>query len=93
MTEMSKENWGAGDPYELYVGRWSREIAWHFVVSVAKQNSVAWTPPTQGPQTPFSVHFWVPSKQPGTPRYDGTSAVFATVAAGESCADGTSVAV
>ena len=23
MTEMSKENWGAGDPYELYVGRWS----------------------------------------------------------------------
>ena len=21
MTKMSKENWGAGDPYELYVGR------------------------------------------------------------------------
>ena len=27
MTEMSKENWGAGDPYELYVGRWSRQCA------------------------------------------------------------------
>jgi hypothetical protein len=27
MTEMSKENWGAGGPYELYVGRWSRSVA------------------------------------------------------------------
>jgi trans-aconitate methyltransferase len=31
ITEMSKENWGAGDPYELYVGRWSRKVAVEFL--------------------------------------------------------------
>jgi SAM-dependent methyltransferase len=28
---MARYVWEAGDAYEAYVGRWSREIAWHFV--------------------------------------------------------------
>ena len=31
MAEGAKENWEAGDPYEQYVGRWSRKVAREFL--------------------------------------------------------------
>ena len=31
MDEGAKENWAAGDPYEQYVGRWSRKVAREFL--------------------------------------------------------------
>ena len=42
MTEMSKENWGAGDPYELYVGRWSRKVAVEFLDWISVPARAAW---------------------------------------------------
>ena len=42
MTEMSKENWGAGDPYELYVGRWSRKVAVEFLDWICVPARAAW---------------------------------------------------
>jgi len=31
MTQAAKQNWEAGDPYEQYVGRWSRKVAREFL--------------------------------------------------------------
>ena len=42
MTKMSKENWGAGDPYELYVGRWSRKVAMEFLEWISVPARAAW---------------------------------------------------
>ena len=42
MTQMSKENWGAGDPYELYVGRWSRNVAVEFLEWICVPARAAW---------------------------------------------------
>jgi SAM-dependent methyltransferase len=42
MTEMSKENWGAGDLYELYVGRWSRKVAVEFLDWICVPARAAW---------------------------------------------------
>ena len=42
MTEMSKENWGAGDPYELYVGRWSRNVAMEFLEWISVPAKAGW---------------------------------------------------
>jgi SAM-dependent methyltransferase len=42
MTEMSKENWGAGGPYELYVGRWSRKVAMEFLDWISVPAKAAW---------------------------------------------------
>jgi SAM-dependent methyltransferase len=42
MTEMSKENWGAGDPYELYVGRWSRKVAMEFLDWISVPAKARW---------------------------------------------------
>ena len=42
MTEMSKENWGAGDPYELYVGRWSRKVAVEFLDWISVPAKSGW---------------------------------------------------
>jgi len=42
MTEMSKENWGAGNPYELYVGRWSRKVALEFLDWISVRAKAAW---------------------------------------------------
>ena len=42
MAEMSKENWGAGDPYELYVGRWSRKVAVEFLDWISVPARSAW---------------------------------------------------
>ena len=39
---MSKENWGAGDPYELYVGRWSRKVAVEFLDWISVPARSAW---------------------------------------------------
>jgi SAM-dependent methyltransferase len=42
MNEMTKENWGSADPYELYVGRWSRKVAIEFLAWIAVPARVAW---------------------------------------------------
>ena len=42
MSEMSKENWGAGDPYELYGGRWSRKVAMEFLDWISVPARSAW---------------------------------------------------
>jgi SAM-dependent methyltransferase len=42
MTEMSKENWGAGDLYELYVGRWSRKVAMDFLKWISVPAKAEW---------------------------------------------------
>lgn len=39
MDEKPKENWGSGEPYEQYVGRWSRKVAKEFL---------DWLEPTPG---------------------------------------------
>ena len=39
---MSKENWGAGDAYELYVGRWSRKVAVQFLDWISVPARAAW---------------------------------------------------
>jgi len=42
MDDTAKENWGAGDPYELYVGRWSRKIAGGFLDCIGVPRKSAW---------------------------------------------------
>jgi trans-aconitate methyltransferase len=42
MNETSKENWGSDEPYELYVGRWSRKIAVEFLAWIAVRAQSAW---------------------------------------------------
>ena len=42
MNEMVKENWGSADPYELYLGRWSRKVAIEFLAWIAVPARVAW---------------------------------------------------
>ena len=42
ISEMSKENWGAGDAYELYVGRWSRKVAVQFLDWISVPARAAW---------------------------------------------------
>ncbi len=37
-----KENWGSGDAYEMYVGRWGRKIAAEFLPWLALPNGLAW---------------------------------------------------
>jgi SAM-dependent methyltransferase len=42
MAEGVKENWGSGEPYEQYVGRWSRKVAKEFLVWLAVSPGRAW---------------------------------------------------
>jgi trans-aconitate methyltransferase len=42
MNEMAKENWESADPYELYVGRWSRKVAIEFLAWIAVPAKVTW---------------------------------------------------
>ena len=42
MANTAQENWGAGDPYELYVGRWSRKVAVEFLEWISIPAKSAW---------------------------------------------------
>lgn len=42
MDAKPKENWGSADPYERYVGRWSRQVAKEFVGWISVPLGVAW---------------------------------------------------
>lgn len=42
MNEKAKENWGSADPYERYVGRWSRQVAREFVRWISVPEGSAW---------------------------------------------------
>jgi len=42
MEEKPKENWGSADPYERYVGRWSRQVAREFVRWISVPEGSAW---------------------------------------------------
>jgi trans-aconitate methyltransferase len=42
MASTAQENWGAGDPYELYVGRWSRKVALEFLEWISIPAKSAW---------------------------------------------------
>ena len=42
MDEQPKENWGSADPYELYVGRWSRKVATEFLAWISVPPGAAW---------------------------------------------------
>ena len=42
MTEQAKETWGAGEPYEQYVGRWSRLVAREFVAGLGVPAGRTW---------------------------------------------------
>src|SRR5688572_18287913 len=42
MADITKENWGSGDPYELYVGRWSRKVAIEFLRWISVPAKSAW---------------------------------------------------
>jgi trans-aconitate methyltransferase len=42
MANTAQENWGAGDPYELYVGRWSRKVALEFLEWISIPAKSAW---------------------------------------------------
>ena len=46
------------------VANGTEEMGWQASGSALKQLSVAWFPPTQAPQAPFSLHFCVPGLQP-----------------------------
>jgi len=39
---MEKESWGSDDPYELYVGRWSRKVALEFLPWIGSPQGAAW---------------------------------------------------
>jgi len=43
MAEKTKENWEAGVPYEQYVGRWSRNIANHFLAWLNVSPGQTWS--------------------------------------------------
>ncbi|MDH3444310.1 MAG: class I SAM-dependent methyltransferase, partial [Deltaproteobacteria bacterium] len=40
--ETQKENWGHGDAYEQYVGRWGRKVAVEFLPWLALPHGLAW---------------------------------------------------
>ena len=42
MNQTSKENWGSGEPYDLYVGRWSRKVAVEFLAWISVRAQSAW---------------------------------------------------
>jgi SAM-dependent methyltransferase len=42
MKEQAKETWGSGDPYERYVGRWSRSIARAFLPWLGVPSGQTW---------------------------------------------------
>jgi SAM-dependent methyltransferase len=42
MNEQAKETWGSGDPYERYVGRWSRAVAREFLAWLGAPSGQAW---------------------------------------------------
>jgi len=42
MTKQAQENWGGADPYERYVGRWSRKVAKEFLAWVSVRPGAAW---------------------------------------------------
>ena len=42
MAQAPKENWGSGEAYELYVGRWSRQIARKFVSWLSPRANGVW---------------------------------------------------
>lgn len=42
MAEKPKENWGSADPYERYVGRWSRQVARQFIDWISVPARGAW---------------------------------------------------
>ena len=42
MNEKAKENWGSADPYEFYVGRWSRKVAIEFLNWISVPAKSAW---------------------------------------------------
>ena len=42
MNEEPKETWGSVDPYERYVGRWSRQVARQFIDWILVPAGAAW---------------------------------------------------
>ena len=42
MSEAAKESWGSGSAYELWVGRWSRRVAQHFIDWLAVSPGRTW---------------------------------------------------
>lgn len=42
MTDSAKVTWGSGDAYELYVGRWSRPVAWEFLKWLNVEPGLRW---------------------------------------------------
>ena len=42
MSETAKESWGSSDPYEQYVGRWSRKVAAEFLRWLGLPRGAAW---------------------------------------------------
>ena len=42
MNMKAQENWGLADPYERYVGRWSRKIAGEFLDWISIPAGAAW---------------------------------------------------
>ncbi len=42
MDEKPKENWGSADPYERYVGRWSRQVAKQFIDWISVPAGAVW---------------------------------------------------
>ncbi|HMN27386.1 MAG TPA: methyltransferase domain-containing protein, partial [Caldilineaceae bacterium] len=42
MSEKVKEAWGSGDPYEHYVGRWSRRVAGEFLAWLDLPSRLTW---------------------------------------------------
>jgi ubiquinone/menaquinone biosynthesis C-methylase UbiE len=42
MAEKPKEHWGSADPYERYVGRWSRHVAQQFLDWISVPDGAAW---------------------------------------------------
>jgi SAM-dependent methyltransferase len=42
MAESAKETWGSGEPYEQYVGRWSRPVAREFLGWLAVDAGMTW---------------------------------------------------
>lgn len=42
MSKTEKESWGSGDPYALYVGRWSRKVALKFLPWIGSPQGATW---------------------------------------------------
>ena len=43
MTDTNRHDaWNAGEPYERYMGRWSRNIAWRFLDWLGAPERLAW---------------------------------------------------